>query len=101
MKISQYLHFYHYFALTIYYLELELHGLEGGGGGDGPGAPLLADLHHGGGHGGGLPQQEPHVHLLQELLVVLGIGSGVFSLKCVHCLKVLFVLKENENDYFQ
>ena len=39
-----------------FYLKLELHGLEGGGGLDAPGAGILGDVHGRGGNGGGLPQ---------------------------------------------
>ena len=48
------------------HLELELHGLEGGGGLDAPGPGVLGDVHLGGGHGGGLPQQEAHVKSLES-----------------------------------
>ena len=48
------------------YLELELHGLESGGGLDAPGPGVLSDVHLGGGHGGGLPQQEAHVKSLES-----------------------------------
>ena len=92
----------YYVSFSRCYLELELHGLEGGGGLDAPGPGVLSDVHLGGGHGGGLPQQEAHVkglesenHFdklsssekcrhLKELLVLVGGGSGVTSLKSVH-----------------
>ena len=53
--------------LTLFsHLELELHGLEGGGGLDGPGAGVLRDVHLRRGHRGRLPQQEAHVQSLAE-----------------------------------
>ena len=73
-----------------------------GGGLDAPGPGVLSDVHLGGGHSGGLPQQEAHVKSLEsenrldklsssgncrhleELLVLVGGGSGVTSLKSVH-----------------
>jgi len=42
-------------------LELELHGLEGGGGLHGPGPVNLRDLHHGGRGGGSLPQKKADI----------------------------------------
>ena len=42
------------FCDSLLLLELELHGLEGGGGLHGPGPVNLRDLHHGGRGGGSL-----------------------------------------------
>ena len=83
-------------------LELGLHGLDGGGGLDGPGASILADGHGGGGGGGCLPQQPTEVqHLatlslvpklpfdkvtnLQEIIILLSRSPGESSLECLHC----------------
>ena len=46
------------------YLELEFHGLHGGGGLDAPGPVSLGDLHHRGGECGRLPQQHANVQSL-------------------------------------
>ena len=74
-----------------FYLELKLHGLEGGGGLDAPGAGILGDVHGRGGHGGGLPQQEAHVQSLEELLVLVSRGPGVTSLESVHLCRLIVV----------
>ena len=72
-----------------FYLELELHGLEGGGGLDAPGPGVLGDVHGGGGHGGGLPQQEAHIKSLEKLLILLSSSSGITSLKSVHLCRII------------
>merc|ERR1719382_2436803 len=65
-------------------LEFQFHGLECGGGLDGPDPAVLGDLADRGGDGGRLPQQEVHVQLLQHLLVLVGGGPLVLPLEGLH-----------------
>ena len=65
-------------------LKLELHGLEGGAGLDGPHVALLGYLHDGSGDGGRLPQQHVDVQSLQEVVVLLSRDALVLAHKGVH-----------------